>query len=123
MELPSFKGRPGWEFTELGDFSLEAWEPAPANGTAFEASHLLEPPSGSIELVQVDGASTDGAADEVLVLPLAVAPGHHPQPARAHRARGRVRGRGLGAVRLRLGRGDRAQHGGQAARRPERSPA
>ena len=30
LELPTFKGRAGWEFTELGDFSLEAWEPAPA---------------------------------------------------------------------------------------------
>ena len=56
LELPSFKGRAGWEFTELGDFTLDAWEPAPANGTAFEASHLLEPPAGSVELVQVDGA-------------------------------------------------------------------
>ena len=73
LELPSFKGRAGWEFTELGDFTLEAWEPAPANGTGFEASHLLEPPAGSVELVQVDGASTDGSSDRggVLVLPLA----------------------------------------------------
>ena len=55
LELPTFKGRTGWEFTELGDFSLEAWEPAPANGTAFDAAHLLEPPAGSIELIQVDG--------------------------------------------------------------------
>ena len=62
LELPSFKGRAGWEFTELGDFALEAWEPAPANGTAFEATHLLEPPAGSVELVQVDGASTDGSS-------------------------------------------------------------
>jgi len=79
LELPTFKGRPGWEFTELGDFTLEAWEPAPANGTEFDATHLLEPPAGSIELIQVDGASTDGVAggDGVLVLPLSVARERH----------------------------------------------
>jgi Fe-S cluster assembly protein SufD len=81
LELPSFKGRPGWEFTELGDFSLSAWEPAPADGTDFDASHLLEPPAGAVELVQVDGASTDGVAgdDGVLVLPLSVARERHPE--------------------------------------------
>ena len=29
------RGAPGWEFTELGDFTLEAWEPAPADGTGL----------------------------------------------------------------------------------------
>jgi Fe-S cluster assembly protein SufD len=80
LELPTWKGRAGWEFTDLGDFTLDAWSPAPADGTAFEATHLLEPPAGSIELVQVDGASTEGsAADGVLVLPLSVAREHHPE--------------------------------------------
>ena len=32
LELPSFKGRAGWEFTELGDFTLDAWEPAEVSG-------------------------------------------------------------------------------------------
>lgn len=77
LELPTFKGRPGWEFTELGDFTLEAWEPAPANGTAFDATHLLEPPAGSIELIQVDGASTEGSGEGVKVLPLSVARERH----------------------------------------------
>jgi Fe-S cluster assembly protein SufD len=80
LELPTWKGRAGWEFTDLGDFTLDAWSPAPADGTAFEATHLLEPPAGSIELVQVDGASTEGsAADGVLVLPLSVARERHPE--------------------------------------------
>ena len=30
VELPTFKGRPGWEFTDLGDFTLDAWSAAPA---------------------------------------------------------------------------------------------
>ena len=85
LELPRFKGRAGWEFTELGDFTLEAWEAAPADGTAFDASHLLEPPAGAIELVQVDGASTDGVGDgELKVLPLSVARERHPELVEPH---------------------------------------
>jgi Fe-S cluster assembly protein SufD len=81
LELPTHKGRAGWEFTDLGDFTLEAWDSAPANGTAFTASHLLEPPKGAIELVQVDGACDDGTAVEggPIVLPLAVARERHPE--------------------------------------------
>jgi Fe-S cluster assembly protein SufD len=80
LELPTWKGRAGWEFTDLGDFTLDAWSAAPANGTGFDASHLLEPPAGSVELVQVDGASTEGSvADGVLVLPLSVARERHPE--------------------------------------------
>jgi Fe-S cluster assembly protein SufD len=85
LELPQWKGRAGWEFTDLGDFTLEAWSPAPADGTEFSASHLLEPPAGSIELVQVDGASTDGSDDGgVVVLPLAVARERHPELVEPH---------------------------------------
>jgi Fe-S cluster assembly protein SufD len=84
LELPTWKGRPGWEFTDLGDFTLDAWTAAPANGTDFDASHLLEPPVGSIELVQVDGASTDGSSDGAIVLPLAVARERHPELVEPH---------------------------------------
>jgi Fe-S cluster assembly protein SufD len=86
LELPTWKGRAGWEFTDLGDFTLDAWSPAPANGTGFEASHLLEPPTGSIELVQVDGASSEGSAadDGVLVLPLSIARERHPELVEPH---------------------------------------
>jgi Fe-S cluster assembly protein SufD len=84
LDLPQFKGKAGWEFTDLGDFTLEAWEPAPANGTAFDASHLLEPPEGSVELVQVDGASTDGSDTGLKVLPLSVARERHPELIEPH---------------------------------------
>jgi Fe-S cluster assembly protein SufD len=86
LELPTFKGRAGWEFTDLRDFALDAWKPAPAAGTDFEASHLLEPPEGAIELVQVDGASGDGVAsgDGPIVLPLAVARERHPELVEPH---------------------------------------
>jgi Fe-S cluster assembly protein SufD len=79
LELPTWKGRAGWEFTDLGDFTLDAWEPAPAGSTEFDASHLLEPPAGAIELVQVDGASGAGVADGVVVLPLSLARERHPE--------------------------------------------
>jgi Fe-S cluster assembly protein SufD len=86
LELPTFKGRSGWEFTDLGDFSLEAWQPAPANGIAFDARHLLEPPAGAVELVQVDGASGEGRAveDGPVVLPLSVARERHPELVEPH---------------------------------------
>jgi Fe-S cluster assembly protein SufD len=86
LELPTWKGRAGWEFTDLGDFTLDAWSAAPADGTEFTASHLLEPPAGAIELVQVDGASGEGAAveDGPVVLPLAVARERHPELVEPH---------------------------------------
>jgi Fe-S cluster assembly protein SufD len=86
LDLPSFKGRTGWEFTDLGDFTLDAWEPAPVAGTEFDATHLLEPPAGAIELVQVDGASTEGVAveDGPVVLPLSVARERHPELVEPH---------------------------------------
>jgi Fe-S cluster assembly protein SufD len=86
LALPTFKGRAGWEFTDLGDFTLEAWEPAPANGTDFDATHLLEPPAGAVELVQVDGATSEGAAveDGPVVLPLSVARERHPELVEPH---------------------------------------
>jgi Fe-S cluster assembly protein SufD len=84
LELPRWKGRTGWEFTDLGDFTLDAWERAPANGTGFSASNMLEPPAGAIELVQVDGASDEGFDHGVLVLPLSVARERHPDLVEPH---------------------------------------
>jgi Fe-S cluster assembly protein SufD len=80
LELPTFKGRPGWEFTELKDFTLEAWSAAPDAGLAYEAGRVLDPPEGSAELVQVDAATGDGVELDggALVLPLSVARERHP---------------------------------------------
>jgi Fe-S cluster assembly protein SufD len=61
IELPTFKGRPGWEFTDLSGFDLDGYTPAPVGregGTGELWS--LEPaelPDGVS--VQVDGDSTD----------------------------------------------------------------
>jgi Fe-S cluster assembly protein SufD len=86
LELPTFKGRPGWEFTELKDFTLEAWSEAPDAGLDYEAGRVLDPPEGSAELVQVDAATGDGAelAGGALVLPLSVARERHPDLVEPH---------------------------------------
>jgi Fe-S cluster assembly protein SufD len=41
LELPQFKGRPGWEFTDLSGLDLERYESASANGRASSAAHGL----------------------------------------------------------------------------------
>jgi Fe-S cluster assembly protein SufD len=42
LELPSFKGRPGWEFTDISGLELEAYEPAVDAPTAGSAYQLFE---------------------------------------------------------------------------------
>jgi Fe-S cluster assembly protein SufD len=86
LELPRFKGRTGWEFTDLGDFSLEAWEPAPAAGAGWTASKVLDAPEGAVELLQVDGGSGEGVVieDGPVVLPLSVARERYPELVEPH---------------------------------------
>jgi Fe-S cluster assembly protein SufD len=60
VELPQFKGRPGWEFTDISDLNLAAYEPvrgteelaaAGAAGTAGAdgaAARLFEPAAGAL---------------------------------------------------------------------------
>ena len=63
-ELPTFKGRAGWEFTRPRRLlARRRASPRRPNGTdGRRRAQLLEPPEGAVELVQVDGASDDGAA-------------------------------------------------------------
>jgi Fe-S cluster assembly protein SufD len=95
LELPRFKGGTGWEFTDLGSFSLEAFAPARAGegdaGAVDRASTLLEAPEGAVSLGQVDGAVVDepaGALDDgLLVLPLSAAVSQHPELVEPHLGR------------------------------------
>ena len=86
LELPQFKGRPGWEFTTLpGDFSLEGFPHAGGSlDAAFE--RVLGVPPGAAELLQVDDAVSDGVAveDGPVVLPLRVALERHPELVEPH---------------------------------------
>ena len=43
VELPTFKGRPGWEFTDITSLDLTAYEPVTADEAAT-AEPLLELP-------------------------------------------------------------------------------
>ncbi len=52
LELPQFKGRPGWEFTDLSGLDLGAYSEAPANGGApdllFDLPQDADLPDGVI---------------------------------------------------------------------------
>jgi Fe-S cluster assembly protein SufD len=54
LELPQFKGRPGWEFTDISGLNLAAYEPvrgeeqAPPVGRLFDAAGGEELPAGVI---------------------------------------------------------------------------
>jgi Fe-S cluster assembly protein SufD len=82
LDLPVFKGTPGWEFTPLPKgFSFADYAPAVGGPiTSLEPTHVVTPPEGAPELLQVDAATTEGVelADGVLVLPLDVAAEQHP---------------------------------------------
>ena len=80
-ELPTFKGRPGWEFTDISKLDVDAY--ARANGAAdasaalADAGVLFHGVEGAMHLEQVDGtalsASDAADASKPLVLPLDVA--------------------------------------------------
>jgi Fe-S cluster assembly protein SufD len=51
LELPQFKGQPGWEFTPLGDLDLDAFPDAPGGAPGSVAMPLAAPqgqPEGAI---------------------------------------------------------------------------
>ena len=56
LELPQFKGRPGWEFTDLSGLELSAYGVAPTeNGDASRPPEALFAPAATAELLQTDG--------------------------------------------------------------------
>jgi Fe-S cluster assembly protein SufD len=91
LDLPSFKGQAGWEFTSLRDFSLDAFAAtAPGDGDASAVERvqtLLEAPDGAITLGQVDGRvleTPDAVEDGPVVLPLTLAVERHPELVEPH---------------------------------------
>ena len=86
LDLPHHKGAAGWEFTTLGDFSLDAFAAAaPGDGDASAVDRvqtLLEAPEGAVTLGQVDGRvleTPDAVEDGPVVLPLTLAVERHPE--------------------------------------------
>jgi Fe-S cluster assembly protein SufD len=94
LELPTYKGRPGWEFTDISGFSFDAFAPvAPGEGDASAVERvetLLAAPEGALALGQVDGRVVE-APEEVaggpLVMPLTEALERHPELVEPHLGR------------------------------------
>ncbi len=57
LDLPQFKGHPGWEFTDISGLDLSSYAPAPANGINGAAERPpLFAPAHAVELSQLDAA-------------------------------------------------------------------
>jgi Fe-S cluster assembly protein SufD len=88
LELPTFKGRPGWEFTDLSRLDLAEFSPASGGDVSIARTDLFDL-DGATRLDQVDGAVSEGAAveDGPVVLPLSVARERHPELVEPHLGR------------------------------------
>jgi Fe-S cluster assembly protein SufD len=91
LELPSFKGTPGWEFTSIAKYDAAAFAPARAGegdaGAVDRVQTLLEAPEGAVTLGQVDGLvleTPDAVEDGPVVLPLSQAVERHPELVEPH---------------------------------------
>ena len=90
LELPSFKGTPGWEFTDLTGLDIDAYVPA-SGGDADavdRAERLFHAFDGGVEVHQVDAVSAVvaevDAPDDPFVLPLDVAAERFPDLVERH---------------------------------------
>ena len=86
LTLPTFKGRPGWEFTDISAFDPARFSAPPADAALTAPAPVLQAPDGAIELLQVDGATSAGVAieDGPVVMPLSVALERHPELVEPH---------------------------------------
>ncbi len=81
LELPQFKGRPGWEFTDLSGLELSSYEQASTNG-ATVTERLFAPP-GAVELIGTGPASGD-LPEGVIVMALDRAAREHQELVERH---------------------------------------
>ncbi|HEY4278637.1 MAG TPA: Fe-S cluster assembly protein SufD [Conexibacter sp.] len=84
LDLPTYKGRPGWEFTDISSLDLGAY--APAGEGAASAAQSAEPLFVGLEqpivVTQVDAATVEVAGelpDGLLVTSLEQAAASHPE--------------------------------------------
>ena len=90
LPLPSFRGKPGWEFTSLKSLDLDAYEAPERVGAHVDASALsvIRAPEGAAHLEQVDHAYAGPASElsdtEPLVMPLTAAVQSHPELVERH---------------------------------------
>ena len=80
LDVPRFKGKPGWEFTDLAKLDLAAFTAGGAGGAATRARSIASRrcsrrPRARLDLGQVDGRVIDGGETDgdLLVLPLTLA--------------------------------------------------
>lgn len=90
LSLPSFRGTPGWEFTEIPELDLDTYPQAAAGeASVAESAKLIfdHLPEGTIRLTQVDQAIVDATtvvpsgdgSKQATVLPLEIAASLHPE--------------------------------------------
>lgn len=90
LSLPTFRGTPGWEFTEIPELDLDTYPQAAAgDASVAESAELIfdHLPEGTIRLTQVDQAIVDATtvvpsgdgSKQATVLPLEVAASLHPE--------------------------------------------
>jgi Fe-S cluster assembly protein SufD len=82
LELPTFKGVAGWEFTELKGFEMAAYETAGIGDllAADQAELVFDLPADGVRMTQVDGAwhpVEEPASEGPLVMPLSQAVESH----------------------------------------------
>ena len=81
LELPQFKSKPGWEFTDISELDLGAYAPAPTSQNGGTPEPMFEPDAGA-ELRQVDAAAAVAPGelpDGVIVEALDEAARRHPE--------------------------------------------
>jgi Fe-S cluster assembly protein SufD len=66
MELPTFKGRPGWEFTDISDLDLAAYERVGPDGTAGAELLWSLPPSDGLPDGVIVGTLDDAGHRELV---------------------------------------------------------
>jgi Fe-S cluster assembly protein SufD len=91
LELPQFKGRPGWEFTDLTGLDLDAYASPPARENGAPAASTtpapMFEPDAIAELTQLDGDTavlTGELPDGVIVSSLEQAAREHPELVQRH---------------------------------------
>jgi Fe-S cluster assembly protein SufD len=86
LTLPTFKGRPGWEFTDISAFDPARFGQARTDAVLTAPAPVLSAPEGATQLLQVDGATSEGVAieDGPVVMPLSLALERHPELVEPH---------------------------------------
>jgi Fe-S cluster assembly protein SufD len=87
LELPQFKGRPGWEFTDISDLDLSAFVPAGASADEASRPQPMFELDSLAELRQLDGGAatfSGGLPDGVIVSSLEQAASEHPELVERH---------------------------------------